>query len=246
MKANRILFLGNSITMHSADAALGWNNNWGMAASALGKDYVHVLTTAIDARTGGTLRADPTDISIVNPDGSIRDGCVNYANDINIYYAFEKGYATYTNAKFQPQIDWNPDIVVLQFGENVDAGSLNSAALKTSLETLLTGLKNASNPNIFITGYILGSNSTIDAIKQQVCAEDPSHRVFVDLSGVSRDLSNLGDYNHPNDKGMALIGDTLFHAMVVHSVPEPSVCVLLITLGVFSFFAYIWRRRSNR
>jgi lysophospholipase L1-like esterase len=66
-------------------------------------------------------------------------------------------------------------------------------------------------------GYILGANATVDAIKRDVCGEDPAHRVFVDLSTVGKDPSNIGAYGHPNDKGMALIADTLLEAILAHS-----------------------------
>ena len=61
-----------------------------------------------------------------------------------------------------------------------------------------------------MTSFILGSNPTVDAIKQQVCAEDPSHRVYVDLSSIRQDPSNFDSvYGHPNDQGMALIANTM-------------------------------------
>ena len=42
----RILVVGNSITRHGPNAEIGWGNrDWGMAASAPEKDFVHLLYT---------------------------------------------------------------------------------------------------------------------------------------------------------------------------------------------------------
>ena len=48
----KILFVGNSITRHGPNPAIGWTNNWGMAASAEAKDYVHVVQSAVAELTG--------------------------------------------------------------------------------------------------------------------------------------------------------------------------------------------------
>ena len=41
--AKRVLILGNSITLHEIKTEIGWENNWGMAASSEDKDYVHSI-----------------------------------------------------------------------------------------------------------------------------------------------------------------------------------------------------------
>ncbi len=48
-KGPRVLFVGNSITLHGPRPQIGWTNNWGMAASARDKDYVHLLQKRIVA-----------------------------------------------------------------------------------------------------------------------------------------------------------------------------------------------------
>lgn len=46
-KGKRVIFVGNSITLHGVKADIGWNNEWGMAASTEKNDYVHRLMSAI-------------------------------------------------------------------------------------------------------------------------------------------------------------------------------------------------------
>ena len=99
----------------------------------------------------------------------------------------------------------------------------------TALDSLLAGLKASSNPHIFITSHIIGSDADVDAIKRQACAADPSHRIFVDLNGR---VNLSGEAGHPNDAGMKTISNALFDAMVVQSVPEPSSIVLLVIAGI--------------
>jgi hypothetical protein len=239
MKADSILFLGNSITLTGA------YNNWtpdapcGMAASAADKDYVHLLATSTSARTGSQLRLTPT------PDGLGRWyygdplPALGDANILNIADIFERNYNTWDNARIQNQIAAKPDIVVLQFGENMEAGG-DMVQFKHALEDLCTGLKNSSNPNIFVTSFILGANPPIDAAKQQICDEDPSHRFFVKLQGAGVDCSGVA--GHPNDAGMKTIADTLFSSIATHSAPEPSSLALSFTALV----AVAWYARRKR
>lgn len=211
MKAEKILFLGNSITAVPQRNMRVW---WGLSASIPAKDYAHLLAAAIDAKTGGRLAMIPTTAPTTNPDGSV-DQCES--NVINIADVFERGYASYDASKISKQLAWKADIVILQFGENIPPATFNADVFRQSLKKLVADLKESSNPHIFFAGYILGSNAAVDEMKRRLCEEDPTHRVFVDLSNVSKDPSHIGEYGHPNDQGMALIAETLFQAILTHS-----------------------------
>jgi hypothetical protein len=211
MKADKILFLGNSITAVPQRNVTIW---WGLSASTPAKDYAHLLAAAIDAKTGGKLTMIPTTAPTTNPDGSVEQ-CDS--NVINVADVFERGYASYDASKIAKQLAWKADIVILQFGENIPPATFHADVFWQSLKKLMADLKESSNPHMFFAGYILGSNATVDEMKRKLCEEDPTHRVFVDLSSVGKDPSNIGEYGHPNDKGMALIADTLFSAILAHA-----------------------------
>ncbi len=211
LKAGKILFLGNSITAVPRQNQTVW---WGLSASTPAKDYAHLLAAAIDAKTGGHLVMMTTTAPTTRPDGTVEQ-CDS--NVINIADVFERGYASYDASKIAKQLAWNADIVILQFGENIPGDTWNADAFRKGLQQLFADLKERGNPHVFVTGYILGANPAIDEIKRKQCEEDPTHRVFVDLSGIGKDPSNIGEYGHPNDKGMSLIADAVFAAILTHS-----------------------------
>jgi lysophospholipase L1-like esterase len=140
------------------------------------------------------------------------------ANILNIADLFERNYATWDNSRIQRQLDAKPDIVILQFGENMAGGTM--AEFKTALQTLLNGLKAGCNPHIFVTSFILGANAEVDSIKKEVCAEDSSHRVFVDLSLLNKP-KYIGQFDHPSDEGMRVIADRLFKAIEAVAQGQP-------------------------
>jgi lysophospholipase L1-like esterase len=212
MKADRILILGNSITI------VGPPNYWGASASVAAKDYAHLLTQRINDASKGSLTITPPTPAFGrwyagNP-GPDWDG-----NILNIADIFERNYDTWDSVRIKKQLALKPDIVILQFGENIPMRSFDAAKFKSALKTLLTDLKKSSNPEIFMPSFILGLNATVDAIKRELCAEDPDHRVFVDLSKVGPDAT-AGASPHPNDEGMAIIAETLYKAIVKHSDPK--------------------------
>ncbi len=223
MKVNRILFLGNSVTLHGVHKPYGWLNYCGMAASVPEKDYVHQLAARLDAVTGGHPRISPVETTEPGPDGAeIKEP----PNVLNVADILERQYATYTNERLQRQLDWKPDVVVMQFGENTPREGFDPAAFKAALQRLMDGLRDSSNPRMFVASQVLGRGGALDDVKREVCAEDPSHRVFVDLSDFGKDPTNLASaepyytgviVGHPGDKGMAWIADALYQAMIAHA-----------------------------
>ncbi|MEI7946904.1 MAG: SGNH/GDSL hydrolase family protein [bacterium] len=195
----RILFVGNSITLHGPKASIGWTNNWGMAASTQEKDYVHILARAVATHTGTA-----PSVMIEN----IAD--------------FERHYETYDLARLKKNMDFKASIVIVAIGENVPAIASEEAktTFKASVLKLLTALKGSSNPTIIVRSSFW-QNKTKDEILQQACKE--AGGVFADISGLSKDESHFarsersyahsGVAAHPGDKGMQAIADALLAAL---------------------------------
>lgn len=198
-KAKRILFLGNSITLHGPSAKIGWTGNWGMAASAQEKDYVHVLLNSL-ARLWGS-----------QPDVRID----NVAD-------FERHYDTYDLTKLKKHLDFKPDIVVMAIGENVPALASEDAKtrFKDRFGRLLREVRSSGQPEVFVRSCFWPDKAK-DEIMRESCTALGG--IFVDISSLSKDESNYahsersfahaGVAAHPGDKGMKAIADALVKAM---------------------------------
>jgi alpha-galactosidase len=196
----KVLFLGNSITKHSPKADIGWTGNWGMAASAEAKDYVHVFTASLAQKQGST-----PEILVKN----IAD--------------FERAHQGYDfAAKLKEAIDFQADLIVLAIGENVPA--LKTTEEKTKLQEavtkLLTTLKGDRKPVILVRSCFW-ANAAKDEALRGAC--DAVSGIYVDLSDLSgdkslygraeREFKHAGVANHPGDKGMAAIAAALMKAL---------------------------------
>lgn len=199
-KARRILFLGNSITLHGPAPKIGWTGNWGMAASEQEKDYVHVLADLLAKRWG---------TAPVVRVGTIVD--------------FERHYDTYDpEAGLKPYLEFKPDVVIVAVGENVPG--LGSAEARAKYEAaflrLLKVLRDSGHPEIFVRSCFW-ANKPKDDMMRKACQAVGG--VFADMSGLGKDESNYarserkfihaGVAAHPGDKGMKAIADGLLEAI---------------------------------
>ncbi len=196
----KVLFLGNSITKHGPKADIDWSGNWGMAASAEAKDYVHVFTTSLAQKQGST-----PEILVKN----IAD--------------FERAHQGYDFAtKLKEAIDFEADLIVLAIGENVPA--LKTAEEKTKLQEavtkLLTTLQGDRKPVILVRSCFW-ANAAKDEALRGACAA--VNGISVDISALSKNEKNFarserpfkhaGVANHPGDAGMAAIAEALLKAL---------------------------------
>lgn len=193
----RILFVGNSITLHGPRPEIGWTNNWGMAASALEKDYVHLLQKKIAS---------------VRPDAQC---CL-----LQVAGTFERSFFA-SNWSCEERFGWarefKPDIIVLFFGANVpssyDNGTMDPAPARTFGEAL-ESFRSFLDPDgkavaLFSQGFYV--RPKLDAEKEAVAKKRGD--IFVNLEDVRSRADAHGAYNHPGDLGMELIAERFWESI---------------------------------
>jgi Right handed beta helix region len=198
--ALKLAFLGNSITLHGPNAKIGWSGNWGMAASAEEKDFVHIVSNSL-ARTRNAT-----------PGLIVR----NIAE-------FERQYATYdADAKLRKVFDFGADMVIIAIGENVPALASDEAKTQfaAGLRKLLYGFK-TGKPPVIVVRSCFWPNQAKDQILKQACQE--AGGIFVDISQLAKDESHYarserkiehhGVAAHPGDKGMQAIATAILDAI---------------------------------
>ncbi|NQT92745.1 MAG: glycoside hydrolase family 99-like domain-containing protein [Lentisphaerae bacterium] len=196
----KVLFLGNSITRHGPSKKIGWSGNWGMAASAQDKDYVHLVTKALSKTTGTAPQVMVKNIA-----------------------GFEQKYATYSaEANLRDAFQFGTDLIIVAIGENVPP--LNSEEAKAqfadSFGRLLKGLQSGHRPTIVVRSCFW-PNKTKDRILERACKE--AGGIYVDIGRLGKDESNFarsereftheGVAAHPGDKGMRAIADAILDAI---------------------------------
>ena len=199
-KGERILFVGNSITLHEPAPKIGWNGNWGMAASVAKKDYVHLVVTGVEKLVG--IRPEFLPVNIAD---------------------FERAHTGVdVNKRMKEAFAFHPDTVVMAIGENVPV--LGTEAAKARFKTALLQLFTALRQNgraVLIVRSCFWPNTTKDRLLQEACAEVGG--TFVDISGLvkaernfarsERKIPHAGVGHHPGDGGMKVIADAVLASM---------------------------------
>lgn len=192
-KGKRILFVGNSITLHGVKQEIGWNNCYGMAASAKENDYVHLLEKKV---------------AEIDGDAAF---CVCQGSDFEVNYNTPEkvSYSLWEDAK-----KFGADIIVFRLIENCKKAEWNEENFKNELDKLLSFFSSDKEVKIVMTtGF--WKHPGDETLRQY--AKDHSFPI-VELGdlGEQDEMKAIGLFehngvaNHPGDKGMAAIADRIF------------------------------------
>lgn len=196
-QGHRVMFVGNSITLHGIKEDIGWFNEWGMAASAREKDYVHLLMNEISAKDNDAVY------------------CVCHAADWERNYKNgSEFYDLYAYAR-----DFHADIIVARFVENCPGNEFDIATFKKEYSEFIDYLNGAGNAKIvFTSGFWKhpGDKAICEIAKERNCP-------FVELGdlGECDDMKAIGLFshkgvaNHPGDKGMKAIAERILKAVII-------------------------------
>ena len=187
----RILIVGNSITRHGPRESIGWSGDWGMAASAPEKDYVH--------RLHAMLCAAGQDVFM-----RIRQ-CSHWEGN------FDKDDIL---SKYDEERAFDADLVVFRLGENVR--TQDQAALRAAMERFTAHIC-PSGTMVFVTCF--WDNPFVDEVIRAVANERGDVCLNGFLAHDERNMA-LGQFwhegvsIHPSDEGMEKIAKLIFDELM--------------------------------
>lgn len=186
----KILIIGNSITRHAPKQELGWNGNWGMAASAPEKDYVHRLSALLEAHS------IPARLRIHQ--------AVEWEGDI-----LQKDFKEF----LAEDLPFGADIVILRFGENISSKLADE--FQKQLAEIADYFGKTGAKLVFTTSFWPSEKK--DPIIRALAAK--RKEPCVELGYTQESEMALGQFEHegvslhPSDKGMEQIANKLFAAL---------------------------------
>ena len=195
-KGIRVMFVGNSITLHGIAPAIGWYGEYGMAASSKNNDYVHLLEA-------GIKKIDPEAAFCICQVAEWERG---YKNGSDTYHAYEEA------RKF------GADVIILRFVENVKKDEYDSEIFVREYDKLVKYLDRKGNAKLVATTGFWRHPADSDIIayakeKGLPCVElgDLGEDAKMKAIGL---FEHRGVANHPGDEGMKAIADRIMETLV--------------------------------
>ena len=191
-KGKKVMFVGNSITRHGVLPEIGWYWDWGMAASALENDYVHLLVDKIN---------------MTGPDTSF---CVCQVAKWECEY---KNGSEYLQA-YESARDFEADVIVFRMIENCPHQDFDKDTFYREYQNLIDYLNPTGKAKIILTtGFWKhpGDDTIIRIAKER---EYPY--IYLGELGEDDNMKAIGLFehtgiaNHPGDLGMKRIAELIW------------------------------------
>ena len=193
----RIMLVGNSITLHGKSEKIGWHGEWGMAASAKEKDYVHCLERKIQ-------KTDPNSAF-----------CICQVAQWERLY---KGDAESTYPIYEAARNFSADIIVIRCIENCPRVEFEDDTFKKSLDNLIRFLDKSGRARVIITTsfwYHPGDGALRSYAEEHGLP-------LVELGDLGEDVAmkaiglfeHNGVANHPGDLGMQKISERILDKLL--------------------------------
>ena len=188
----RILFAGNSITLHGYRPEIGWHGCWGMAASAVEKDYVHLTMNYVKA---------------VDPDAAF---CICQVSD------WERQFTHGADVldQYACARAFEPDILILRMVENCPKKDYEYPLFLDQLGLLADYLDKKGDAKVIVTtGF--WKHPADEALRGWAAAHQAPLCDLGEL-GERDEMKAIGLFehkgvaNHPGDKGMQAIADAIW------------------------------------
>ena len=194
-KGKRIMFAGNSITLHGIKEDIGWYNEWGMAASKRENDYVHRL------------------ISKVNEIDEDAAYCICQVAEWERNY--KNGSETYEY--YKDVQEFGADIIIGRFIENCRKEDFDEDVFGREYVSFINWLNMSGNADIIITtGFWKhpGDEKLIEIAHKFNYPVVVLGDLGADDAMMARGLFEHGGVSiHPGDKGMEAISERIWQEL---------------------------------
>lgn len=191
----RVLFVGNSITRHGVCDDIGWHVDWGMAASAQEKDYVHLVAAEV-------LKEHPDAAFCI---------CQAAEWERNCYHG-EDTFSYYREAR-----NFGADVIVMRLVENCPQGDYDGERYREEYGKLLAYLNPTGQASVIITTGFW--KHIADGAIREFAERKGYAMVELNDLGEADCMKALGLFahsgvaNHPGDLGMQAIADRILEKM---------------------------------
>ena len=188
-QAHHVLCIGNSITIHPPYEPIGWPYNHGMAASAPQNDYCHVLESRLKELNSQST-VTPVNIAVWEQ---------NFALDLD---------------ELLRDVCKGKDIIVIRLGENVR----DEEGFENALNQLVTYCLQYTE-KIVLTGQFwhneIKEKAVIKCANKHALTYVPIGWIWELYREKSTPKDGVNPFvqEHPNDYGMNLIAQTIYHAL---------------------------------